>query len=128
MNVKLLDLSNYLFILDINKHKQLIKQSLYLSKGYFFPNYEIILNNKGRDTMKQHKEIAREIDFEFIKYRRQALKVNLKKECEKYADISCKYGFKIGKDKVLTNNYDDILFAGYYIIDKDHNVYYYKKP
>ena len=34
--------------------------------------------------MKQHKEIAREIDFEFIKYRRQALKVNLKKECEKY--------------------------------------------
>ena len=34
--------------------------------------------------MKQHKEIDREIDFEFIKYRRQALKVNLKKECEKY--------------------------------------------
>ena len=54
--------------------------------------------------------------------------VENKKECEKYADISCKYGFKIGKDKVLTNNYDDILFAGYYIIDKDHNVYYYKKP
>ena len=26
----------------------------------------------------------KEIDFEFIKYRRQALKVNLKKECEKY--------------------------------------------
>lgn len=25
----------------------------------------------------------KEIDFEFIKYRRQALKVNLKKECEK---------------------------------------------
>ena len=26
----------------------------------------------------------KEVDFEFIKYRRQALKVNLKKECEKY--------------------------------------------
>ena len=37
--------------------------------------------------MKQHKEIAREIDFEFIKYRRQALKVNLKKECEKYGIV-----------------------------------------
>ena len=37
--------------------------------------------------MKQHKEIAREIDFEFIKYRRQALKVNLKKECDKYGIV-----------------------------------------
>lgn len=50
-----------------------------------------------------------------------------KEECEKYADVNCKYGFKITKDKTLTNNYNDILFAGYYIIDKDHNVYYYKK-
>lgn len=49
-----------------------------------------------------------------------------KEECEKYADISCKYGFKINKDKTLTNNYDNILFAGFYIIDKDHNVYKYK--
>lgn len=29
----------------------------------------------------------KEIDFEFIKYRRQALKVNLKKECEKYGIV-----------------------------------------
>ena len=39
---------------------------------------KLYLNNKGRDNMNK------EIDFEFIKYRRQALKVNLKKECEKY--------------------------------------------
>ena len=29
----------------------------------------------------------KEVDFEFIKYRRQALKVNLKKECEKYGIV-----------------------------------------
>ena len=29
----------------------------------------------------------KEIDFEFIKYRRQALKVNLKKECDKYGIV-----------------------------------------
>lgn len=49
-----------------------------------------------------------------------------KEECEKYVDISCEYGFKINKDKTLTNNYNNILFAGFYIIDKDNNVYKYK--
>lgn len=46
-----------------------------------------------------------------------------KDECKKYADVSCKYGYKINKDKELTDNYNDILFAGIYIIDKDYNVY-----
>ena len=51
-----------------------------------------------------------------------------KNDCEKYADIECKYDYKIEKDDVLTENYNDILYAGNeYIIDKNYDVYYYKK-
>lgn len=58
--------------------------------------------------------------YKIIKYKEN------KEECEKYADIRCKYNYKISKDKVLTSNYNDILFAGFYIVDKDHNIYKYK--
>ena len=47
----------------------------------------------------------KEVDFEFIKYRRQALKVNLKKECEKYETLKYNYNNLIEKIKF----YSDIL-------------------
>lgn len=88
-------------IIDVDTNFSSDEQVLFISE-YF------IKTNKSYYKIKKYKEN--------------------KEECEKYADISCKYGFKIVKDKVLTDNYNDVLFAGYYIIDKDHNVYYYKKP
>ena len=68
-----------LFILDINKHKQLKDSPYTFLRTIFFQTMKLYLNNKGRDVT-----MNKEIDFEFIKYRRQALKVNLKKECAKY--------------------------------------------
>ena len=79
-----------------------------------------------KDSFASDEEVLT-ISDNFIKtnkgyYKVKAYKEN-KKECEKYIDIKCKYGFKIEKEKTLTDNYKDILFAGYYIIDKDYNVY-----
>jgi hypothetical protein len=49
----------------------------------------------------------------------QYTKVN-KKECDKYADVKCEYGFI--KDKELTKNYNKIKFYNYIILidDKGH--------
>lgn len=111
--------------------------------------YTVSVDNKIKmiktDNIEEGISISKTIDIEdkfesdeqvisiseyFIKtnkayYKVQKYKEN-KEECEKYADVSCKYSFKIIKDDILTDNYDDILFAGFYIIDKDHNVYKYK--
>ena len=125
----------------------IIYHSSNATNGYYIVsvdnNIKMIKINGGEGELSIKKTIDVNTDFSpdeqvifiseyFIKTNKAYYKIKKyvenKKECEKYADISCKYGFKIGKDKVLTNNYDDILFAGYYIIDKDHNVYYYKKP
>ena len=56
-------------------------------------------------------------------YEVKAYKSN-KEECEKYADIKCKYEYKLVKDEFLTKNYDFIKFASKYnIIDINNNYY-----
>ncbi|MBQ3307966.1 MAG: hypothetical protein IJG68_07240 [Bacilli bacterium] len=57
-------------------------------------------------------------------YKIKAYKMN-KEECEKYADVSCKYGFKLEKDQFLNQYYDDIKYAGKNILIDNNNNYYY---
>ncbi len=93
-------------------------------------NLEIVktidLNYTFDDNEKVEKLSNRFIKTNKAYYMVKQVKSN-KKECEKYADVPCKYAYTITKADVLTTNYNKILYAGDYIIDKDYNVYFYKK-
>lgn len=73
-------------------------------------------------------EMVKKIDGNIIKtnkayYQLKKYKTN-KEQCEKYADIKCQYSYKLEKNKILTENYNNIKYVNtYYIIDKNNNVY-----
>ena len=115
--------TNGYYIVSVDNKVKMIKTSVTEEKINIYKTIDI------NDEFESDEKIQSISEY-FIKTNKAYYKVKKykenKKECEKYADVSCKYNFKIVKDEVLTENYNDILFAGIYIVDKDHNIYKYK--
>lgn len=80
-----------------------IIESFDKNERVIFINNQIVKTNKAYYTISKYK--------------------TNKEDCEKYADIKCEYGYRLKKDKALTDNYDNIIVVSEYIVDKHGNIY-----
>lgn len=109
-------------ILSVDNKIRLYKENYDIDSGTSKEEYKNIDYDFKDETIKSIINNYIKTDKAFYKVKRY--KTN-KEECDKYVDIKCKYDYKVNKEKLLSENYNEIkAINNIYIIDKNGNVYY----
>ena len=119
--------TSYTFVSVDNKIKRIkLKEEREFTD--YSVNYKYAIDKiKDVETNFENDEKVISINQYYVKTDRAYYRIKKytsnKEECEKYADVKCKKDYKIVKDEALSDNYEDIIFAGELILDKDNNLY-----
>ena len=109
-------------ILSVDNKIRLYKENYDIDSGTRKEEYKNVDYDFKDETIKSIINNYIKTDKAFYKIKRY--KTN-KEECDKYVDIKCKYDYKVNKEKLLSENYNEIkAINNIYIIDKNGNVYY----
>ena len=109
-----INFSNIYYPVSIDNRISLV--NITKDKDYNFDGYKI--KEVSGEIGKEENVVS--VNSNYIKTNKSYYKINKtksnKEECEKYADVKCKYKYILKKDEELTTNYDNILVANDIII------------